>query len=454
MKKEITDEILGQLKFDKKLGLWWRDMDVALYNGDDKLELNVQDENHEGILDVQREAYKRYMENADKYIKEAPQYILEYYKWHFEEIDREVELDEENKKETITAECLVNDLMSFYYLFICRDGSYGWLASCCWEDDYFAILLSESEPRIMTHAQLRNLHKINVNSLGLLVHDGKNAWVGLEQNDFFGKDEDLRIELEGSVEEGITPAQQQAYEQYLVKKENYFNELTRMMLSIHTGSDEQADNMMSMGHKIMVQTILPKTLFIDKEGNYGWICYTQWDDSYIGVLLSEKKLYFLSEWNLRNYNKAEKVIDNVLGLLFSAYGGFENIIVVRLMDNVRTLRMIINTEEDLKINKEIQEAYKTYLKMKPTFWNDIKRQMLFYYKTYYNDFEENLNIPEELNKENVNENNVISILTFTKLYIDFDGCIAWLCESPTEEDGLAFEFTDGKVLWNYQNQII
>ena len=63
-------------------------------------------------------------------------------------------------------------------------------------------------------------------------------------------------------------------------------------------------------------------------------------------------------------------------------------------------------------------------------------------------------VPEELNKENVNENNVISILTFTKLYIDFDGCIAWLCESPTEEDGLAFEFTDGKVLWNYQNQII
>ena len=453
MKKEITDEILGQLKFDKKLGLWWRDMDVALYNGDDKLELNVQDENHEGILDVQREAYKRYMENADKYIKEAPQYILEYYKWHFEEIDREVELDEENKKETITAECLVNDLMSFYYLFICRDGSYGWLASCCWEDDYFAILLSESEPRIMTHAQLRNLHKINDDSLGLLVHDGENAWVGLEQNDFFGKDEDLRIELEGSVEDGITPAQQQAYEQYLEKKEDYFNEFSRMMLSIYTGSDEQADNMMSMGHKIMVQTALPKTLYINKQGDYGWICYTQWDDSYIGVLLSEKKQYFLSTNNLHHYSEVKKEIDNELGLLFPTYLGFESAIVVRLMDNVLTLPLVINARPENVIDEDIRKAYKTYLKLRPTFWNDIKGEMLFYYQSYYKNFENYLDIPEELNKENVNEDNVISILEFTELFIR-GGRIAWLCESPTEEDGLAFEFTDGKVEWNYQNQVI
>lgn len=455
MKKEITDEILGQLKFDKKLGLWWRDMDVALYNGDDKLELNVQDENHEGILDVQREAYKRYMENADKYIKEAPQYILEYYKWHFEEIDREVELDEENKKETITAECLVNDLMSFYYLFICRDGSYGWLASCCWEDDYFAILLSESEPRIMTHAQLRNLHKINVNSLGLLVHDGKNAWVGLEQNDFFGKDEDLRIELEGSVEEGITPAQQQAYEQYLVKKEDYFNEFSRMMLSIHTGSDEQADNRMSMGHKIMVQTALPKTLFIDKEGNYGWICYTQWDDSYVGVLLSEDKLYFLKEENLRNYSKEEKLVDKELGVLFPTYVGYEGLIVVRLMNDVRTMPMVLSLYDDEKIEK-IREAYQIYQKMRPTFWNDMKEIMLYYYKECYDEFETYLKIPENLKLENVNEDSVMSILTFTSLYIkEHKGRIAWLCDSPTDkETGLAFEFSDGEINLIGQDDII
>ena len=450
----MKEEVLGDIKYQN--GAWIREETIEVYGTNRDITIEIRANSKNAPLEVQKKAYSTYLSKKEVYLKQMPQIFLNEYLYNYEDIKSRVEFSEGSPllRENVSESIIVKTFAPLVILFD-ENGNYGWICKCGWtKDKTSAILLSESKPRIITPEQLRNLHKINDNSLSLLVHDGKNAWVGLEQNDFFGKDENLRIELEGSVEEGITPAQQQAYEQYLVKKENYFNELTRMMLSIHTGSDEQADQMLLTGQKIMVQTILPKTLYIDKQGNYGWICYTQWDDSYIGVLLSEKKLYFLSEWNLRNYNKAEKVIDNVLGLLFSAYGGFENIIVVRLMDNVRTLRMIINTEEDLKINKEIQEAYKTYLKMKPTFWNDIKRQMLFYYKTYYNDFEENLNIPEELNKENVNENNVISILTFTKLYIDFDGCIAWLCESPTEEDGLAFEFTDGKVLWNYQNQII
>lgn len=451
MKGNSTNDFWCQFKYVDNT--WKNVVEISMFGREKDMEILIEDPDNKGINDVQKESYKSYLKDLKEYESKVPDVLLSYFLANFEEIDRIVSLTDDAQKDTIVAERIFKMFM-ILSLYIDREGNYGWICKFSWEKNGLAILLSESEPRILTPDQLRNLNKINDDSLGLLVHDGKNAWVGLEHNDFFGKDEDLRIELEGSVEEGISPAQQKAYDEYLEKKENYFNELTRMMLSVYTGSDEQADQMLLTGQKIMVQTILPKTLYIDKQGNYGWICYTQWDDSYIGVLLSEKKLYFLSEWNLRNYNKAEKVIDNVLGLLFSAYGGFENIIVVRLMDNVRTLRMIINTEEDLKINKEIQEAYKTYLKMKPTFWNDIKRQMLFYYKTYYNDFEENLNIPEELNKENVNENNVISILTFTKLYIDFDGCIAWLCESPTEEDGLAFEFTDGKVLWNYQNQII
>lgn len=450
----MKDEVLGDIKYQN--GAWIREETIEVYGTNRDITIEIRANSKNAPLEVQKKAYSTYLSKKEVYLKQMPQIFLNEYLYNYEDIKSRVEFSEGSPllRENVSESIIVKTFAPLVILFD-EKGNYGWICKCGWtKDKTSAILLSESEPRIITPNQLRNLHKINDNSLNLLVHDGKNAWVGLEQNDFFGKDEDLRIEVEGSAEEGISPAQQKAYDEYLEKKENYFNELTRMMLSVYTGSDEQADQMLLTGQKIMVQTILPKTLYIDKQGNYGWICYTQWDDSYIGVLLSEKKLYFLSEWNLRNYNKAEKVIDNVLGLLFSAYGGFENIIVVRLMDNVRTLRMIINTEEDLKINKEIQEAYKTYLKMKPTFWNDIKRQMLFYYKTYYNDFEENLNIPEELNKENVNENNVISILTFTKLYIDFDGCIAWLCESPTEEDGLAFEFTDGKVLWNYQNQII
>lgn len=441
---------LNQLKYENHA--WRKTENVSIFNSDIELNIRIQDDKKEGILDVQKEAYEKYLENFDKYVRTVPEYILNYYRWHFEEIDREVELDEEDQKEKITEEELF-EMIEVDYLCVERDGSFGWIIGCPWTEDGFAVLLSEEKPRIIHPDQLLGFHKLNDDTLGLLVHDGENAWVGLEQNDFFGKDEDLRIELEGSVEDGITPAQQQAYEQYLEKKEDYFNEFSRMMLSIYTGSDEQADNMMSMGHKIMVQTILPKTLYINKQGDYGWICYTQWDDSYIGVLLSEKKQYFLSTNNLHHYSEVEKEIDNELGLLFPTYLGFESAIVVRLMDNVLTLPLVINARPENVIDEDIRKAYKTYLKLRPTFWNDIKGEMLFYYQSYYKDFENYLDIPEELNQENVNEDNVISILEFTNLFIR-GGRIAWLCESPTEEDGLAFEFTDGKVEWNYQNQVI
>ena len=443
---------LNQLKYENHA--WRKTENVSIFNSDIELNIRIQDDKKEGILDVQKEAYEKYLENFDKYVRTVPEYILNYYRWHFEEIDREVELDEEDQKEKITEEELF-EMIEVDYLCVERDGSFGWIIGCPWTEDGFAVLLSEEEPRIIHPDQLLGFHKLNDDTLGLLVHDGKNAWVGLEQNDFFGKDEDLRIELEGSVEEGITPAQQQAYEQYLVKKENYFNELTRMMLSVYTGSDEQADQMLLMGHKIMVQTALPKTLFIDKEGNYGWICYTQWDDSYIGVLLSEDKLYFLKEANLRNYSKEEKLVDKELGVLFPTYVGYEGLIVVRLMNDVRTMPMVLSLYDDEKIEK-IREAYQIYQKMRPTFWNDMKEIMLYYYKECYDEFETYLKIPENLKLENVNEDSVMSILTFTSLYIkEHKGRIAWLCDSPTDkETGLAFEFSDGETNLIGQDEII
>lgn len=82
-------------------------------------------------------------------------------------------------------------------------------------------------------------------------------------------------------------------------------------------------------------------------------------------------------------------------------------------------------------------------------------EMLDYYLFMYDDLEENLNIPEKFNKENVSKENVLDMVQFTKLFISTKARIAWLCESPTdEEDGLAFEFTTGKIKRISQSEII
>ena len=263
-------------------------MDKTLYGSDVVIRVLVQDENQEGILDVQRKAYQTYLENEERYIKEVPQYILDYYKWNYEEIDRVVELEPGDQKDTITEERLF-EMCKVFFLQIARDGSFGWVLGCSWiKNNGFVVLLSEQEPRILVKRdELRYIHKMNDDTFGLLVHDRENSWKGLTKHSFFGEEENLVIELEGSVEDGITEEQKKAYAEYLKKEDEHFKAFIEVLRAT-----------------MVTETALPKTLYIDKEGNYGWICYIPWFDKYTGVLLSEETpLIFKNINQLLKYRK-------------------------------------------------------------------------------------------------------------------------------------------------------
>jgi len=275
----IKDEIFGEVEYNTYV--WVRSMDKNLYGSDVVIRVLVQDENQEGILDVQRKAYQTYLENEEKYIREVPKYILDYYKWNYEEIDRVVYLEEDKQKDTIAEKALFR-MCKVYFLQIARDGSFGWVLGSSWSKIAFAVLLSEQEPRILVKRdELRYIHKMNDDTFGLLVHDRENSWKGLKKHSFFGAEENLVIELEGGVDDEITEAQKKAYAEYLEKEEEHFKAFIEVLRAT-----------------MVTETALPKTLYIDKEGNYGWICYIPWFDKYTGVLLSEETPLIFKNTNL------------------------------------------------------------------------------------------------------------------------------------------------------------
>ena len=286
MADTIKDEVLGEVEFRNNY-VWVRSLEKPLFGSDTIVKVLVQDENQEGILDVQRKAYQTYLENEEKYIREVPKYILDYYKWNYEEIDRVVYLEEDKQKDTIAEKALFR-MCKVFFLQIARDGSFGWVLGSSWSKIAFVVLLSEQEPRIlMKRDEFRYLHKMNDDTFGLLTHDRENSWKGLTKHSFFGVEENLVIELEGGVEDSITEAQKKAYAEYLEKEDELFKRFTEVL--------------QVSGKK---GTALPKTLYIDKEGNYGWICYAQWNKRYIGVLLSEDTpLIFKNINQLLKYRK-------------------------------------------------------------------------------------------------------------------------------------------------------
>jgi len=451
----MNDKIFGELEYNNK-GSWKKSMEKSLFGSNIIVKVLVQDEEKEGILDVQRKAYQTYLENEERYIKEAPRYILDYYKWNFEEIDRTVELEAGDQKDTITENALF-EMCDVNFVFICRDGSFGWIIASCWSDTSFAVLLSEKEPRIlMTRKELRYLHKRNDDTFGLFTYDGENGWKGLKKHSFFGAEENLVIELEGGVEDTITGAQKKAYAEYLKKEDELFKRFSKMMLTVYAGSESKAEEMLSQGIPVNVATVLPKTLYIDKEGNYGWICYTSWDAGYIGVLLSDDEIYIMNEFDLREYRTKDKVKDEVLGLMFYDSMMHQKLLIVRLAGAVRTLPLHVRTMNGAKINDKVRAAYKRFMELNPTLWEELKDLTLEYYLGNYDEFIQYIEDPDELCKNKVNRENIVpELLEFTSLYISSsDGLVGWLCESLTDDDGLAFEFTDGKIKLIPQPEII
>lgn len=450
----MEDKILGEVEYNNK-GSWRKILNKSLFGSDVQIKALVQDENQEGILDVQRKAYQIYMENEERYIKEVPRYLLDYYKWHFEEIDKVVELEEGDQKDTITEKTLF-EMCKVFFLYICRDGSFGWILGSSWGKVGFAVLLSESEPRVLqTRDQLRHLHKLNDPVLGLLVHDGDKHWKGLEQHHFYGELENLEIELEGSVEEGISAEQKQAYLTYTQKKDELFKSFSKMMLSVYVGSEKKAEELLESGIPINVKTILPKTLCIDRKGNFGWTCYTEWDKDYVDILLSKDRPYVMNKGDLAGLTSDDVIIDKEMGVFFKDYLGLSSTVIVRLAGEVRTLPFSIDISDGEKeITDVMRKSYREYLKFNETLWEEIKDITLGHYLSYYDEFESQYDVPESMKKENVDKEKVMPMVDFSKLYMTEEGRIAWLCEFPLAQDGLAFEFTDGWINLITQPEII
>ena len=439
----MEDKILGEVEYNNK-GSWRKILNKSLFGSDVQIKALVQDENQEGILDIQRKAYQTYMENEERYIKEVPRYLLDYYKWHFEEIDKVVELEDDKQKDTITESVLFR-MCKVFFLYICRDGSFGWILGSSWGKVGFAVLLSESEPRVLqTRDQLRHLHKLNDPTFGLLVHDGEKAWKGLEQNSFFDAPENLEIELEGSAEEGITPAQQKAYSDYLQKKESCFADMNKKLLTAYVRDEKLADTMMESEYKVVVATALPKVLFIDREGNYGWICYTSWDKSYLALHLSAEIHSWMYPHELRGYSSAEKIYDKVFGTMFREFSTWRKLDVFRMDGDLQTSPVSVSTYEN-DITDEQRAIYQDYMSNLSNYIEKLKTELLDYYLHYYDSFEDYVEIPETMDKDHITRDKVIRILSFDHLLIHVKGRLAWNCESPTEENGMAIEWVDGNV---------
>ena len=137
----MKDKVFGEIAYANNA--WRKKMGLSLDGHDYEIELRIEDNNKEGILDIQREAFNAYQKNLDRYTQEVPNILVDHYKWYFEAIRKAVTLDEDTQKETITTQTML-DIVMATYLCITRNGEFGWVFACSWNNG-FAVLLSEGK---------------------------------------------------------------------------------------------------------------------------------------------------------------------------------------------------------------------------------------------------------------------------------------------------------------------
>ncbi len=130
-------------------------------------------------------------------------------------------------------------------------------------------------------------------TFGTIIFNGKNRWICKTTNSFVPKETPFDIELEGTLNEGITDSQRKAYADYLQKKDIYFEEVQQKAKQLYRGANRKTRNQ-----------LIPLALYIDRMGNYGWRCHKAWGGTPNAVILSDGPIQMAEGDNiLYNYDK-------------------------------------------------------------------------------------------------------------------------------------------------------
>lgn len=141
----INDEVFGEMKYDYS----WEKYEVRNILGEE-ISVRVVARAYEGqeILEIQRNSYIKYVNNEKLYMKQIPQILLDYYKDEYDNFVEFCDMPVQYDIQNISTDSIL-DLIAVNTIFFDREGNFGYLCECGWDDDNgIAIILSDDKPRI------------------------------------------------------------------------------------------------------------------------------------------------------------------------------------------------------------------------------------------------------------------------------------------------------------------
>ena len=196
-----------------------------------------------------------------------------------------------------------------------------------------------------------------------------------------------------------------------------------------------------------------KSLFIDRNGNYGWLVEFIWNEFPISVILSDDKIKIYEGWNvlMENYTKVD---DDAFGEMVYDSSWQKSVKMDLYGVTGRWIHVVADADQGKEINELQRKAYLEYLEKEEDFLDDIPDAMITYYLQNYEDIEEWNNIPQKYNKQNVSRDMVMELIRFNELYFDEEGTYGWLCGCPWDSAGIAIILSGEEIEITVQDELI
>ncbi len=143
--KTIDDIVFGNLQYNHS---WKKKEDLFLKSENRQIMVVVEAYANQEILDIQRQQYLIYQQKKNEYVNKIPKVLLRYYLDNYDLISMEMDIPEMINKENINEQLIIK-LIKINDVYFARNGRYGWLCDCAWDEEHgLCILLSGKEPCI------------------------------------------------------------------------------------------------------------------------------------------------------------------------------------------------------------------------------------------------------------------------------------------------------------------
>lgn len=145
MNPTVNDAVFGVMRYDAG---WEKHDTLTVFGKTFPVCVTAAAYTGQDIMDIQRQAYGKYLTGLPSYVAAVPAILLRYYLDNYDDISSYMEIPEKINRQNITAAAVVK-LIKIRTVYFDRKGNYGWLCDCAWDTEHgIAIVLSASEPFI------------------------------------------------------------------------------------------------------------------------------------------------------------------------------------------------------------------------------------------------------------------------------------------------------------------